>query len=77
MESFFEPRIPSHEDITKYPINARQQAVVVLTFFFPVLSLVVFLLRGFDRIRTRQWGLGMLEKVVILGDLELMVNECR
>ncbi|KAH6896040.1 hypothetical protein B0T10DRAFT_587659 [Thelonectria olida] len=57
MDSLLVPRIPSHEDAAKYPTNPRQQVVVVLTFFFPILSLVIFLLRGFGRIRTRQWGL--------------------
>lgn len=58
MESVLEARIPAHGDVTELPSTPRQQAVVALTFFFPILSLVIFVLRGYGRIKTHQWGIG-------------------
>ncbi|KAK7402428.1 hypothetical protein QQX98_011817 [Neonectria punicea] len=57
MESVLEPRIPAHGDVTDLPSTSRQQAVVVLTFFFPILSLIIFVLRGYGRVKTHQWGI--------------------
>ncbi|KAH7134019.1 hypothetical protein EDB81DRAFT_949411 [Dactylonectria macrodidyma] len=57
MESILLPRIPPHGDVGKLPSTSRQLTVVVLTFLFPLLSLVVFLLRGYGRIQTHQWGI--------------------
>ncbi|KAF4982315.1 hypothetical protein FZEAL_2044 [Fusarium zealandicum] len=57
MVSVLEPRRPQHGDVTQLPMNARQQAVVVLTFFFPVLSFIVYSLRAYGRVQARQWGL--------------------
>ncbi|SPO02023.1 related to integral membrane protein PTH11 [Cephalotrichum gorgonifer] len=48
---------PQHGDVTKIPTPSLQQAALFINFFFPILSLIVVLLRAYSRIRTRQWGL--------------------
>lgn len=58
MENHLYPRRPAHGDVTKLPTTPRQEAVVALVFFFPFLSLLVFSLRAYSRLKTRQWGVG-------------------
>ncbi|KAI8679160.1 hypothetical protein NCS57_00192800 [Fusarium keratoplasticum] len=50
-------RRPPHGDVTQLPTTPRQSAVVVLTFLFPAISLVIFSLRAYGRLKTRQWGI--------------------
>ncbi|KAH8736176.1 hypothetical protein BGZ61DRAFT_339546 [Ilyonectria robusta] len=57
MESSLLPRVPPHGDVNGLPSTPRQLTVVILTFFFPILSLFVFALRGYGRIKTHQWGI--------------------
>ncbi|KAF4460576.1 cfem domain-containing [Fusarium albosuccineum] len=55
--SLLQSRRPQHGDVTQMPSTPRQQAVVVLTFFFPIVSLVIFSLRAYGRLKARQWGI--------------------
>ncbi|MBE3043187.1 hypothetical protein IMZ48_11570 [Candidatus Bathyarchaeota archaeon] len=54
------PRRPEHEDVTQIPTPPLQKAAIFINFFFPALALVLVALRSYARIKTRQWGLGML-----------------
>ncbi|KAJ3523842.1 hypothetical protein NM208_g12299 [Fusarium decemcellulare] len=51
------PTAPAWGCHPRCPSTPRQQAVVVLTFFFPIVSLVIFSLRAYGRLKARQWGI--------------------
>jgi len=50
-------RRPPHPDITTIPTPPRQAAGLFIIVFFPCIALIVYGLRVFSRLRTRQWGL--------------------
>jgi hypothetical protein len=51
------PRRPEHPNVLDIPTPPLQQAGLFLIFFFTALAFVVYSLRVYSRLRTRQWGL--------------------
>jgi len=45
-------------DVTRIPTPPLQSTALFIIFFFTALALVVFGLRAFTRLSTRQWGMG-------------------
>ncbi|KAK3986816.1 hypothetical protein QBC44DRAFT_247378 [Cladorrhinum sp. PSN332] len=51
------PRHPPHPNVLDIPTPPLQQAGVFVIFFFTALAFVIWCLRVYSRLRTRQWGL--------------------
>lgn len=60
-----QPRRPEHGDVTQIPTPSLQAAAIFINFFFPAVSLIVVSMRAYSRIKTRQWGLGMCDPIVL------------
>ncbi|GAB1318388.1 hypothetical protein MFIFM68171_08598 [Madurella fahalii] len=51
------PRRPEHGSVLDIPTPPLQQAALFVIFFFTALAFVVYSLRVYTRLKTRQWGL--------------------
>jgi hypothetical protein len=68
------PRRPAHGDVLQIPTPPHQQAALFIIFFFTALAVVVYGLRVYTRLKTRQWGIddylvsgGMLFSLMMIG----------
>ena len=50
--------------MTQIPTPPLQKSAIFINFFFPALALVLVALRSYARVKTRQWGLGMLNILI-------------
>lgn len=52
-----QPRRPEGPNVLDIPTPPLQKVALFIIFFFTALALIVYSLRAFARLRTRQWGI--------------------
>lgn len=88
MAAILEARRPPHPDVTTIPTPPLQRTALFINFFFPALAVVAVGLRVFSRVKSRQWGLGMLyiaipivndevESLIFTSDPRRLADRCR
>lgn len=77
------PRRPEHGNVLDIPTPPLQQAALFVIFFFTALAFVVYSLRVYTRLKTRQWGLddylatcAMIFSLMMIGPFYMCKRRC-